>query len=90
MSIDPLLLLPGFIIRSLGYQCNRHLHTGCTGRGGKAMANQRLMEHWINALKNANNLEEYNILLTQMENELTEAECEEVLEVLEEQNDLEV
>ena len=54
------------------------------------MANQRLMEHWIDALKNANNLEEYNILLTKMENELTEAECEEVLEVLEEQNDLEV
>lgn len=53
------------------------------------MANQRLMEHWIEALKNANNLEEYNILLTQMENELTVAECEEVLEVLEEQNDLE-
>lgn len=53
------------------------------------MANQRLMEHWIEALKNANNLEEYNILLMQMENELTEAECEEVLEVLEEQNDLE-
>jgi len=51
------------------------------------MANQRLMEHWIEALKNANDLVEYNKLLTQMENELTEAECEEVLEVLEEQKD---
>lgn len=51
------------------------------------MAVQRLMEHWIDLLKNANDLEEYNNLLTQMENELTEAECEEVLEVLEELKD---
>ena len=48
------------------------------------MTNQRLVEHWIEALKDVNDLETYNKLLAKMEIELTEAECEEVLEVLEE------
>ncbi|SCZ78121.1 hypothetical protein [Acidaminobacter hydrogenoformans] len=50
------------------------------------MTTQKLIEHWIEVLKNANDLEEYNKLLKVMEDELTEAECEEVLEVLEDMN----
>jgi Trp operon repressor len=48
------------------------------------MSTQHRINHWIEVLKSLKNLDEYNKQLELMAMELTEAECEEVLEVLEE------
>lgn len=48
------------------------------------MSSQKRIDYWVELLGNADHIEHYNQLLKLMEDELTESECEEVLEILDE------